>query len=61
MMEALQVSKRRCRLKTGGWDFRCTERVALEFTLWKTYKKRWKTTMFNGKIHYFYGLFSIAM
>ena len=26
-------------------------------TLWKTYKKLWKITMFNGKIHYFYGHF----
>ena len=27
----------------------------LIITLWWTYKKQWKITIFNGKIHYFYG------
>ena len=28
-------------------------------TLWQTYKKLWKITMFNGKINYFYGHFQV--
>ena len=31
----------------------------LESTLWWTYKKLWKITIFNGKIHYFYGHFQL--
>ena len=29
------------------------------FTLWWTYKKQWKITIFSGKIHYFYGHFQL--
>ena len=28
-------------------------------TLWWTYKKQWKITIFHGKIHYFYGHFPL--
>ena len=30
-------------------------------TLWWTNGLQWKMAIFHGKIHYFYGLFSIAM
>ena len=41
----------------GRWDI---TGIDIPVTLWWTYKKQWKITIFNGKIHYKWS-FSIAM
>ena len=43
---------------TRGWwkkNWHCSDNENFNDTLWWTYKKLWKITIFNGKIHYFYG------
>ena len=48
---------------TGGWEFGSNVWlgligiVHLYTTLWSTYKKLWKITIFHGKTHYFNGHF----
>jgi hypothetical protein len=42
------------------WELRCSEQMFAAYEKLpsgKHTKKLWKTTMLNGKIHYFYGHF----
>ena len=48
-----------CKDSNYGMDNRKSKTMLFDITLWWTYKKLWKITIFHGKIHYFYGHFQL--